>query len=204
MLRLIAGATNPTSGAVVSSARAVGWAPVEPIGGASLSARALLRAAIRAQGATSGALDDVVTRLDLDGHADQRLGTRSAGTRRKVNVAFALAAPDPALLVLDEPWAALDAASADVLTSLIEERCRAGSCVVFTDHGDAATLPDMVRAVETFNGGLRPVTHGAAGLRIDASRRGERRIVMIAPRDMAATMELLLDEGWSIVGVERA
>ena len=204
LLRLIAGATRPTSGTVESSARAVGWSPVEPIGGSSLPASALLRAALRAQGAPSGALDDVLSRLELDGHTDQRLGTRSAGTRRKVNVAFALAAQDPAVLVLDEPWAALDAPSAEMLTSLIEERCRAGSCVVFTDHGHAATLPDTVRVVEISNHGLRPVTDGTASLRIDASRRGERRIVVVAARDVAATMDLLLDEGWSIVGVARA
>lgn len=91
-----------------------------------------------------------------------------------------------------------------MLTSLIEERLRAGSCVVYTHHGHATTLPDTVRVVEIHNRGVRPVTDGVAGLRIDASRRGERRIVVVAARDVAETIDLLLDEGWSIAGVERA
>jgi len=145
LLRLIGGVTRPTAGEVRRSAQATGWAPTHPVGGSALTARALLASAVRVHGAAPGLLDDLLVELGLNGHLDDRLGTRSAGTRRKVNVALALTAPDPALLVLDEPWAGLDAASGAALTSLIEKRCQAGSCVVFTDHGHAAALPAVTR-----------------------------------------------------------
>jgi len=203
LLRLLAGVIRPSAGVVDRRTRAVGWAPADPIGGRALTAQTLLAAAERLHGGAPGTADDLIERLGLRGHTERRLGTLSAGNRHKVNLAFALASPDPGLLVLDEPWATLDGPAGAALTSVLEDRCRAGSAVVFTDHTRAALHPEGAVPVEIRNGALWPVEVEVPGLRVSIVRRAERDVVDVPPAHLAQTVARLLDEGWSIVGVER-
>ena len=62
-------------------------------------------------------------------------GTASAGTVRAALVG------DPPVLLLDEPWAAIDAEGAAVVDALLEER-RAGSTVLLATHGEARVAID--------------------------------------------------------------
>ena len=41
---------------------------------------------------------------------------------------------DPALLVLDEPFAGLDPIAVDALAALLHELCKAGTTVLFSSH----------------------------------------------------------------------
>jgi ABC-type multidrug transport system ATPase subunit len=61
----------------------------------------------------------------------------SKGTAQKVAIIQALVA-DADLLVLDEAWSGLDAASRAVIDEAVEERVAQGGAVVFVDHQRAA------------------------------------------------------------------
>lgn len=84
--------------------------------------------------------------VDATDLADRRPGQLSGGQAQRVAVARALAA-DPALLLLDEPLAALDVAVAPALRRLLRTVLRSGdrSAVLVThDILDALTLADRV------------------------------------------------------------
>ncbi len=202
LLRIVAGVSKPSSGRVERAARAVGWAPSDPIGGSSLPARAVFEAGERVyKVATTTRRDELIDRLGLGGHVDAPLRTRSVGTRRKVNLAFALLAPPGALLVLDEPWAALDANAGAQLTEVLTERRADGSCVLVSDHGFGPGSLGGLRPVMLENGVLRDAG-GAGSVRV-AARRGDEHQQLVVERDGSdALLARLLADGWSIDRVE--
>jgi ABC-2 type transport system ATP-binding protein len=74
--------------------------------------------------------------LDLVGLADRarhRVGTLSGGMQRRVNVACALV-HEPAVLLLDEPTAALDPASREDLYQTLAQLRDAGRAILLTTH----------------------------------------------------------------------
>jgi len=71
--------------------------------------------------------------LGLEPHADERCESLSKGTRQKVALAGALV-HEPRLIILDEPFTGLDAASARLVKSVLRERVRAGCSVIMTTH----------------------------------------------------------------------
>jgi ABC-2 type transport system ATP-binding protein len=71
--------------------------------------------------------------LGLAGHAGQRCEALSKGMRQKVALAGALV-HEPRLIILDEPFTGLDAASARLAKTMLRERVDAGCSVIMTTH----------------------------------------------------------------------
>src|SRR5438477_9799403 len=71
--------------------------------------------------------------LGLAGYAQERCEGLSKGTRQKVALAGALV-HEPRLIILDEPFTGLDAASARLVKNVLRERVAAGCSVVMTTH----------------------------------------------------------------------
>jgi len=84
--------------------------------------------------------------LDADQYADRYPRELSGGQQQRIGVARALAA-DPAYLLMDEPFGALDAVTRDALQQeLIALRQRLGKTIVFVTHDvlEAMTLADEI------------------------------------------------------------
>src|SRR5689334_2370587 len=100
-------------------------------------------------------------RFGAAGWASAPMTSLSKGTAQKVSLAQALMA-EADVLVLDEAWSGLDAASRAVLDDVVGERVGAGAAVVLVDHQQAARAgrlsPDVYRVEGT---GLARVADGA-------------------------------------------
>jgi ABC-type ATPase involved in cell division len=75
----------------------------------------------------------------------------SAGTQQRAALARAIV-NRPALLLLDEPTAHLDAAAAAGLLQLLDEFAQAGVAVLMTSHGEPAPLPANARRLRLAEG----------------------------------------------------
>jgi heme ABC exporter ATP-binding subunit CcmA len=106
-----------------------------------------MRFAVRAAGAGDGGIDAALERLGLTGRLRRTAVARlSAGQRRRLALAV-LVARGPALWLLDEPHAALDAGARALLGDVIKEAVAAGATVLLASHEPEASLPLADRAV---------------------------------------------------------
>jgi len=127
---------------------------------------------------------------------DRRCGELSKGQLQKVALAGALhAARDrPAVLVLDEPWAGLDANARAALSEELSAAANRGSAVIFTDHSGAATL----RATRTLRLGGEPGAAPPSRIHIALSRGDQQVAVVVHEPELAAR----LADGWTIRDAE--
>ncbi|MGV9797912.1 zinc ABC transporter ATP-binding protein AztA [Mycobacterium sp. NPDC003449] len=87
-------------------------------------------------------VDYWITELGLDGLRHRRLGDLSGGQRQRTLLAQAFAQQAP-ILLLDEPTAGLDAASADTVYRQVDRLATAGTTVIAATHDpDAPTRFD--------------------------------------------------------------
>ncbi|HEX5541297.1 MAG TPA: ABC transporter ATP-binding protein [Micromonospora sp.] len=94
----------------------------------------------------SGRVDEVLALVGLDGYGDRMPHQLSGGQQQRVAVARALA-PRPPLVLLDEPFSALDASLRTELRNDIREALRAdGSTAILVTHdqGEALSIADQV------------------------------------------------------------
>ena len=107
--------------------------------------------------------------LGLEGLLDRRPGQLSGGQKQRAAIARALAA-DPELVLLDEPFSALDAASREKLRPLLRRVLRvAGATALLVTHSfsDAWLLGDKLYMLSdgVLGGGAAPADMAAAPLR---------------------------------------
>jgi sulfonate transport system ATP-binding protein len=96
--------------------------------------------------ATRGAALAALREVGLEGHADAWPGTLSGGEAQRVALARALVR-QPQLLLLDEPFAALDALTRLKMQALVAELCarhKPGVLLVTHDVEEAVLLADRV------------------------------------------------------------
>ena len=93
----------------------------------------------RLRGGDRDAVDDALARVGMTRYGDRQIGQLSGGQRKRVFIARALA-QDAEILMLDEPFAGVDARTAgEILDLLAGLRDRAGRSVVLVHH-DLATV----------------------------------------------------------------
>ncbi|KAA5836426.1 ABC transporter ATP-binding protein [Saccharopolyspora hirsuta] len=146
LLRILAGISRPSSGTTSGRPR-TGYVPDRFPARQRMSALAYLCHLGRISGLPAAEArrraGAWLERFALAGGPDTPLRDLSKGNAQKVGLVQALL-PEPDLLVLDEPWSGLDAATRAVLTEVVGEAAAAGTAVVFTDH-----RPDFVQSTAT-------------------------------------------------------
>jgi len=165
LLRVLGALTRPTRGSVSVQGRdpfASRGAPVRARLGflgqesalyGELSVAENLRFAARLRGADDASVEHALESLGLEPVRERRARTLSQGFRRRVGLARALLG-DPALLLLDEPWNGLDAASAERLSRMLAEQRERGCAVLVSSHGAATELPKFDRELALARGRL--------------------------------------------------
>jgi ABC-2 type transport system ATP-binding protein len=129
--------------------------------------------------AAGRAADHWLAQLDLVGRGRDRLESLSHGNQQRVQLAAALVG-DPALLVLDEPFAGLDPLAIETLGHLLTGLAAQGVTVLFSSH-QLDLVEDLCQDVVVVHQG-RVVLAGALERLRGAARR---RMVDIAMRDGA-------------------
>jgi ABC-2 type transport system ATP-binding protein len=144
LLQLAAGVLRPVRGTLRDRPPVVGWVPERFPAGQPFTTLGYLRSMAAIRGLPATAVDPWIDRLGLTAHTGTPLPELSKGTAQKVGVAQALLRP-PGLLVLDEPWEGLDAASRTLIPQIVAEVTADGGSVLVSDHrGEIAGLPDAL------------------------------------------------------------
>lgn len=147
-LRMLAGLITPTSGSAELCGVDVSKDPLEArkhlgfmTASTGLHERLTPREVMQTFGALHG-LDEgaiaqrveaLAAELDLTAFLDKRCGTLSSGQKQRAGIARALIA-DPAVVVLDEPTAALDPLASDAILELVRRSQARGRAVLFSTH----------------------------------------------------------------------
>jgi NitT/TauT family transport system ATP-binding protein len=150
LLNLVAGLDQPTAGQVDTGNRHVGLMFQEPALFPWLTATRNVELALRARGVPRADRRDKTAELlatvRLGGFGDKRPHELSGGMRQRVALARALA-QDADVLLMDEPFGALDAMTRDLLHDELERICAERTLtVLFVTHNvrEAARLGDRV------------------------------------------------------------
>ena len=150
LLNLIAGLDRPTAGRIEAPAEGSAVMFQESALMPWLTARRNVELALRLRGVSRARRrDEALALLDtvnLADAADKRPHELSGGMRQRVALARALAQDRPVLL-MDEPFAALDAITRDLLHEELERVWRAtGRTIVFVTHnvGEAVRLGERI------------------------------------------------------------
>ena len=97
--------------------------------------------------------ESLLAPFDLMKVARQPAYTLSGGERRKLEIARALVR-DPAILMLDEPFAGVDPLSVNEIQDIVKRLAKSGLGIVITDHNVRETLGVVDRAYMVYNGRL--------------------------------------------------
>lgn len=194
LLRLIAGFESPSKGAVTVSGR-------RPVPGQTAgvvfqqprlfpwrSVGGNVELALKYAGAPrerrNERRDELLSRVGLEGIAHRRIWEISGGQQQRVAIARALASerPETSLLLLDEPFAALDALTRERLQEDIREvSAESGRTTVFVTHSadEAAFLGSRI-VVLTYRPGRialdLPVDLPRTGIDADELRRSSEYV----------------------------
>ena len=186
LLNLVAGLDKPTSGTVDTGRRRVGLMFQEPALFPWLTAGRNIEVALRARGVPRtqrpALTADLLDTVRLGAFRDKRPHELSGGMRQRVAMARALAL-DADVLLMDEPFGALDAMTRDLLHDELERICAERTLtVLFVTHNvrEAARLGDRVILLSS-----RP---GRIIEEYTLPRQGQRRIDSREVSEVAARL----------------
>ncbi|MBC6460006.1 ATP-binding cassette domain-containing protein [Actinomadura sp. HBU206391] len=139
LLRLLAGILRPRRGELEGRPARVGYAPERFPVDQPFTVRGYLSHMAQMRRAPTARVGMWAERLRFGELLDEPLRELSKGSAHKVGLAQALLG-DPELLVLDEPFAGLDAAVRAELPALLAELRSGGAIVVVSDHQQCLRL----------------------------------------------------------------
>ena len=126
----------------------VGYLGHEPALYRSLSARENLRFAARLHGVENGRVDDLLDAVGLARRAEDRIDEFSRGMRQRIAAARAVL-HTPRVLLLDEPWSAVDPHAMSLLEPLIGRASGCTRILVTHDVARGRAEADQVLALRS-------------------------------------------------------
>lgn len=129
----------PDGSSVPTWRRDVAWLPQDALVFPHLDARANLRYAEP----DDRAFEDVVEALELDDRLETGADSLSGGERQRVALGRALLA-DPQLLLLDEPFSALDRRLTERISSFLDDWCDRRDCALLAAAHSAADFESLI------------------------------------------------------------
>jgi ABC-2 type transport system ATP-binding protein len=155
LLSIIAGIQKADAGELTTRAGEVGWVPQQAALYGKLTVAENLRLFARLERCPD--VNDVVGRMlrqtGLETRADDQVSTLSGGNRQRVNIAIGLLSA-PAVLLLDEPSAALDPRQRGRLWEFIRALAEGGTTVLFSTHNVAEAEQNAHRLIVLADGEL--------------------------------------------------
>ncbi|CAM3437616.1 ATP-binding cassette domain-containing protein [Kibdelosporangium persicum] len=212
LLRIVAGASLPTSGRVTGRPGTVGYVPERAPAAIRMTARQYLGHVGRMRGMspaqTRKRTDELAERLRLVPGPDVPIAALSKGNGQKVAVMQAFLRP-PELLVVDEPATGLDAPARAELAALMSEAEQDGGRILLSAHESAVPNGRLYRLVdgrlvpESLRGmriSLRPTRPGlsASHLRAEVLLEEPGRVV-VRTDDADKLLLNALSDGWSLI-----
>jgi NitT/TauT family transport system ATP-binding protein len=195
LLSLVAGLDTASSGEVSTAGQRVGLMFQEPALFPWLTAARNVELALRARGMPKAErrqrTAELLQTVSLDGFGGKRPHELSGGMRQRVAMARALA-QDADVLLMDEPFGALDAMTRDLLHDELERICAERTLtVLFVTHNvrEAARLGDRVIVLSS-----RP---GRVIEEYQVPREGPRRIDSVEVAELAGRITDRLREEMS-------
>jgi ABC-2 type transport system ATP-binding protein len=146
LLSVLAGVLAPDAGSL-SLAGTVGWVPQSVALYSRLSVAENLRLFARLErvGDVEAVVERMLGQTRLGDRAGDQAGRLSGGNRQRLNIALGLLS-DPAVLLLDEPTAALDPEQRELLWEFIAGLAARQTTVLFSSHelGEVQRRADRV------------------------------------------------------------
>ena len=112
--------------------------------------------ALRGQRPTDLEVKRALDRVAIGAFADMKVRYYSAGMKKRLALAKAMLAK-PRILLLDEPFTALDAAGTDILREYVRERLSEKGTVLLSTHDHDKTRPIASRAGILRHGALQEI-----------------------------------------------
>ncbi len=173
LLSILAGILQPDAGELIQVPPRVGWVPQQPAVYSRLSVAQNLRlfALLEKLADPEAAVAAMLEQTGLQARAGDEVGQLSAGSQQRLNIAIGLLS-EPAVLLLDEPSAALDPRQRERLWEFIGGLAGRGTTVVFSTHNVAEVERYGARVLVLVDGEL--LFAGSPG-ELDQTVGGESR-----------------------------
>ncbi len=173
LLSILAGILAPDDGELTRVPARVGWVPQQPAVYSRLSVVQNLRlfALLEKLSDPEAAVVAMLEQTGLRARAGDEVGRLSAGNQQRLNIAIGLLSA-PAVLLLDEPSAALDPRQRERLWEFIGGLAERGTTVVFSTHNVAEVERYAARVLVLVDGDL--LFAGSPG-ELDQTVGGETR-----------------------------
>ncbi|MGP3954753.1 ABC transporter ATP-binding protein [Nonomuraea sp. 3N208] len=195
LLRLLAGLSAPTKGTITGRPDVVGFAPDRFPTDQPFTVTAYLRHMSRVRGGARW--EPWTERLNMEHLLAVPLGELSKGSAHKVGLVQALMA-DPGLLIMDEPFAGLDAGTRESLPSIAADVAARGGIVIVSDHqGGLRALPGL-RHWSLLDGHLKESTSAAA----PAQENSATVAVTLPAADLPHFLARMRDAGYQAREIE--
>lgn len=128
------------------------------------------------------ALDYWFERLNITEHKNKRAEQLSKGNQQKVQLIAALA-PEPELIVLDEPLSGLDPVNAELFKSVIREEIKKNKYIIMSSH-QMGTIEEFCRDIVMLNkgktvlqGNLNTIKKGYGRVKLTVKADGDIRLL---------------------------